>query len=70
MYFATRKFWTDLVERTVSTAAQSALGVVAAASFGLLELNSWKAVAAAAGGAALIAVLKAFSVARTDDLPK
>lgn len=64
MYFTTRKFWTDLTERTVSTAAQAALGVVAADSFGVLEIDSWQAVAVAAGAAGVVAILKAFSAGR------
>lgn len=67
MYFTTRKFWTDLAERAVSTAAQAALGVVGASAFGLIDINSWQAVGAAAGTAALIAVLKAFGVGRGTD---
>lgn len=64
MYFTTRKFWTDLTERTVSTAAQAAIGVVSAASFGFLEIDSWQAVGAAAGAAGVVAILKAFSAGR------
>lgn len=64
MYFTSRKFWSDLAERSVSTAAQSALGVVTAAGFGLLEIDSWQAVGVAAGSAGVIAVLKAFGAGR------
>ena len=67
MYFTTRKFWTDLSERAISTAAQAAIGVVGASSFGLIDINSWQAVGAAAGTAALVAVLKAFGAGRGDD---
>jgi type IV secretory pathway TrbL component len=64
VYFTTGKFWADLTERAISTGAQSALGVVTAASFGLVELASWGAVATVAGTSALVAVLKAFAVGR------
>lgn len=71
MYFTTGKFWGDLTERAVSTGAQSALGVVTAASFGLVELASWGAVATVAGTSALVAVLKAFAVGRgTEPVPE
>lgn len=68
MYFTTRKFWTDLAERAISTAAQAAIGVVGASSFGLIDINSWQAVGAAAGTAALVAVLKAFGAGRGRDV--
>lgn len=66
MYFTRKQFWTDLTERAVSTAAQSALGVAAASAFGLVDLASWQAIGVAAGTAGLVAVLKAFSVGRGD----
>ena len=69
MYFTTPKFWTDLTERTVSTAAQSALGVVTASAFDLIDLASWGAVGAVAGTSALVAVLKAFAVGRGQEDP-
>ena len=68
MYFTTRKFWTDLAERAISTAAQAAIGVVGASSFGLIDINSWQAVGAAAGTAALVAALKAFGAGRGRDV--
>lgn len=64
MYFTTSKFWTDLTERAVSTAAQSALGVATASAFGLVDIASWQAVGVAAGTAAVVAVLKAFGAGR------
>lgn len=67
MYFTSGKFWTDLVERSLSTAAQAALAGVTADSFGLLDISSWQSVGVLAGTAALIAVLKAFAVARGGD---
>lgn len=69
MYFTTQQFWTDLTERTVSTAAQSSLGVVTAAAFDLIDLTSWGAVGAVAGTSALVAVLKAFAVGRGAEAP-
>lgn len=66
MYFTTRQFWHDLTERTVSTAAQAALGGVTADAFGLLEIQSWQGVGVLAGTAAVVAVLKAFAVGRKD----
>ena len=66
MYFTTRKFWHDLAERTVSTAAQAALGGVTADAFGLLNIESWQGVGVLAGTAGLVAVLKAFAVGRKD----
>ena len=67
VYFTTRKFWTDLTERSLSTAAQAALGGVTADGFGLIDLGSWQGVGVLAGTAAVIAVLKAFAVGRGDD---
>jgi hypothetical protein len=67
MYFLKRSFWSDLVERTASTAAQAALGVVTASAFGILDVASWTTVAAVAGTAGLVAVLKAFAVSRTNE---
>jgi len=51
----------DAIERIVSTAAEAALGVVTAAGFGLVSLDSWAAVGVAAGSAALAAALKALA---------
>lgn len=65
MYFTKPGFWSDLSERAISTAAQAALGVVSAGAFGFLEIASWQAVGVAAGAAAVVAVLKAFSTGRT-----
>lgn len=67
MYFMTRKFWTDLAERAISTAAQAALGGVTADGFGLIDLGSWQGVGVLAGTAAAIAILKAFAVGRKGD---
>lgn len=67
VYFVSRKFWTDLAERSVSTIAQSALGVVTASAFGILELDSWETVGAVALTAGLVSVLKAFALGRPGD---
>lgn len=54
----------DMVERVVSTAAEAALGVVTAVGFNLIHLDSWQAVAVAAGSAGLAALLKALAAFR------
>lgn len=69
MFFTTRAFWTDFAERVVSTGAAGALTVVTLAGFHVLSVGSWHDVAAAAGVAALISALKAFSLQRTATSP-
>lgn len=69
MYFTTRAFWADLTERVVSTAAAGAIAVVTAASFDLVEVDSWQAVGAAAGVAGLMSFLKAFALGRGEPVP-
>ncbi|HEY0119343.1 MAG TPA: holin [Cellulomonas sp.] len=64
-FLTSRAFWADLAERVVSTGAAGALTVVTLAGFGLFTLSSWKDVASAAGLAAAISALKAFSLQRT-----
>jgi hypothetical protein len=59
MYFTTRAFLKDLVERTVSTFAQTAAGLLVADAFTPLDVGSWQNVALASGVAALVAALKA-----------
>lgn len=56
-----KSFWINLFERAVSTFAQAAVGVLSAASLGLLHVN-WLDVVSVAGLAALLSVLKTFSV--------
>ena len=63
MFFATRTFWTDLSERTVSTVAATAVGLLTASSFTPLDLVSWQNVVVAAGLAGLVSALKAFALA-------
>jgi len=57
----------DLIERVVSTTAEAALGVVTAAGFNLINLESWQGVAVAAGSAALYSVLKALAAFKIGD---
>lgn len=61
------KFVRDLGERVISSAAQAALAVVAAAEFNLLDIKSLAAVAVAAGTAALLAALKALAARSVGD---
>jgi hypothetical protein len=56
-----KSFWVNLFERAVSTFAQSAVGVLSVASLGLLHVN-WLDVVSVAGLAAVLSVLKSFSV--------
>jgi hypothetical protein len=65
MFFTSRAFWTDFLERVVSTGAAGALTVVTLAGFHVFTLSSWRDVAGAAGVAALISALKALSLQRT-----
>lgn len=58
-----RTFWIDLADRSISTAAQAALGLVTAAGFNLLHPDPIAA-AAVIGTAAIISILKALAVAR------
>jgi hypothetical protein len=57
-----KKFWKDAFERTVSTFAESALGIIIVATGGLLEVD-WISVLSVAGAAALVAVLKSIAAA-------
>lgn len=56
-----KSFWVNLFERAVSTFAQAAVGVLSAGSLGLFHVN-WMDVVSVAGLAALLSVLKTFSV--------
>lgn len=58
-----RAFWIDLADRSISTAAQAALGLATAVSFNLLHPD-FGGIIAVVGTAALISVLKALAVAR------
>jgi hypothetical protein len=67
-----KSFWINLFERAISTFAQAAIGILSAGSLGLLQVN-WVDVASVAGLAALLSVLKSFSVAAVpsgDSAPK
>lgn len=59
MYFTTKAFLVDLVERTVEAFAVTATGLLTANAFTPLEIEAWQNVAVAAGVAALVAALKA-----------
>jgi hypothetical protein len=67
--YASKSFWSGLLERSVSTFAQvilGAIGVAIANGAGILEIN-WKSAASVAAAATVAAVLKAFaSPAETD----
>jgi hypothetical protein len=56
-----KSFWINLAERAISTFAQAAVGILSAGSLGLLQVN-WVDVASVAGLAALLSILKTFSV--------
>jgi|GEM_PF-2765873 len=61
--YTTRAFWTDLLERSVSTFAQTLGAVLAAAGIGIMSGGFWAAVGAS-GFATLLAALKAFVAPR------
>lgn len=63
-----KSFWINLFERAVSTFAQAAVGVLSAGSLGLLHVN-WLDVVSVAGLAALLSVLKTFSVVAATPAP-
>jgi hypothetical protein len=63
-----KAFWVNLFERAVSTFAQAAVGVLSAGSLGLFTVN-WLDVVSVAGLAALLSVLKTFSVVAAAPVP-
>lgn len=65
-----KAFFIDLADRAISTAAQAALGLATAVSFDLLKPDI-PGIFAVVGTATIIAILKAFAVARkaTPDIP-
>lgn len=56
-----KAFWINLFERAISTFAQSAVGILSVSALGLLHIN-WLDVLSVAGLAAVLSVLKSFSV--------
>lgn len=67
--YASKSFWSGLLERSVSTFAQvilGAIGVAVANGAGILDID-WKGAASVAAAATVVAVLKAFATpAETD----
>lgn len=64
---ASTKWLRDTAERVLSSAAQAALAVMLTSSFGLLDVNSWAALAVAAGTAAVLTVVKALAATQVGD---
>lgn len=63
--YASKSFWSGLLERSISTFAQSLLGALVAGSS--VAYIDWKTALGIAGTATLAAVLKAFATpAETD----
>lgn len=63
--YASKSFWSGLLERSISTFAQSLLGVLVVGS-SVVDID-WKTALGIAGTATLAAVLKAFAApAETD----
>lgn len=59
-----KAFWADLADRSISTAAQSAIGTITASAVtGLFAVN-FETVGSVAALATLLSVLKAFAVNR------
>lgn len=61
-----RTFWRDAVERMVSTAAQSAIAVLGADGFDLLQVDVAAVFGVAAGGAVL-SLLKSLVASKVND---
>lgn len=59
----TRLFWRDLLERSLSTAAQSALLVIGADQFNVLDAN-WQTLGGFAAGGFALAALKGIAAGR------
>jgi len=69
MRFLTKKFWTGAIDRSVSTAAQSVLAVIAVDQVtpNAFDLD-YKTLAGVAAGGALLALLKALAVGTVDQV--
>lgn len=59
----TKKFWRATAERAISTAAQTAVGLLGADGLGVLDVD-WQQTASVSGLAALLAVLKALAASQ------
>lgn len=59
-------FWLDALERMVSTAAQSAIAVLGADGFDLLQVDAAAVFGVAAGGA-LLSLLKSLVASKVND---
>ena len=66
MFFTSRKFWVDAIERTVSTAAQTLLALAGVAATELVTLD-WPAILIASGLAGALALTKAFALGGLTD---
>ena len=62
----TKAFWKDTAERMVATAAQSAIAVLGADGFDLLQVDAAAVFGVAAGGA-FLALLKALVASKVND---
>lgn len=60
----TKRFWKDATERAISTAAQSLVAVLGVDGLNWLHVDI-KGVAATAGGAAILSLLKSIVAAKT-----
>jgi hypothetical protein len=62
----TKRFWQAVAERAVKTAAQSAVLVIGADQFNVINVD-WLEVAGFAGGGAVLSVLTSVASARLSD---
>jgi hypothetical protein len=62
----TRTFWRDAAERCIATAAQSAIALLGADGFDLLEVDVAAVFGVAAGGA-LLSLLKSLVASKVND---
>lgn len=67
--YASKSFWSGLLERSIATFAQVIVGVIGVAiadGAGIVDID-WKSAVSVAGAATVLAVLKAFATpAETD----
>lgn len=66
MRYASKTFWLGLADRTISTAAQAALGAIGATA--LAHEVDWIIVGSTAALASLVAVLKALATPDNTDI--